>query len=75
MDNVDIRVEVRPVEEESLLLLLVRLQLGLVLGDLLQQLLFLVVPLHAAVRSVTPKTEKGLWDLGSVNRAQVHATS
>ena len=68
-------VKMRPVEKESLLLLLVRLELGLVLGNLLQQLLLLVVPLHAAVRSVAPKTEKGLWDLGSVNRGQANATS
>ena len=58
MESVDIPVEVRPVEEESLLLLLVRLQLGLVLGDLLQQLLFLVIPLYTAVRGVTPDRER-----------------
>ena len=48
-------MDVRPVEDEPLLLLLVALQLGLVLGDPLHQVLLLVVALHAAVRSVPPE--------------------
>ena len=48
-------MEVCPVQHEPLLLLGAGLELGLVLGDHLQQVLLLVVALHAAVGSVAPE--------------------
>ena len=53
-------VEVRPVQREPLLLLLEALELGLVLGNLLQQVLLLVVALHAAVGSVSPERKENM---------------